>query len=59
MRAVIKFIDETYVNIQADTLDVDVVNGILCAYTDKLVGVFKLDLIKDAHLSEKGGGDNG
>lgn len=59
MRAVIKFTDDTYVNIQADTLDIDSVNGILCAYTDKLVGVFKLDLIKDAHLSEKGGGDNG
>lgn len=55
MRAVIKFTDDTYVNIQADTLDIDSVNGILCAYTDKLVGVFKLDLIKDAHLSEKGG----
>ena len=59
MRAVIKFTDDTYVNIQADILDVDKVNGFLYAYTkDNLVGAFNLEYIKDAHLSDKGGGKN-
>ena len=60
MRLVINFIDDTYVNIQADILDVDKVNGFLYAYTkDNLVGAFNLEHIKDAHLSEKGVGKNG
>ena len=59
MRAVIKFTDDTYVNIQADMFDVDKVNGFLYAYTkNNLVGAFNLEYIKDAHLSEKGGGEN-
>jgi hypothetical protein len=59
MRLVIKFIDENYVNIKAEILDVDKVNSFLYAYTkDNLVGAFKLEYIKDAHLSEKGGGEN-
>ena len=60
MRAVIKFTDDAYVNIQADILDVDKVNGFLYAYTkDNLVGAFNLEYIKDARLSDKGGDKNG
>lgn len=60
MRLVVNFIDDTYVNIQADIFDVDKVNGFLYAYTkDSIVGVFNLEYIKDAHLSDKGGGKNG
>ena len=60
MRLVVNFIDDTYVNIQADIVDVDKVNGFLYAYAkDNIVGVFNLEYIKDTHLSEKGGGENG
>ena len=55
VRLVIKFTDDAYVNIQADIVDVDKVNGFLYAYAkDNIVGAFNLEYIKDAHLSEKG-----
>lgn len=51
-RAIVKFKDGEYVNIEADYLDADD-KYISVHLEDKIMGIFELEFIKAAYISEK------
>lgn len=51
-RAIIKFTDDEYCNLEADYMDVDD-KYVSVHLDDKVVGIFQLEYIKAAYLSEK------
>lgn len=53
-RAIIKFQDGEHCNIEADYLDADE-KYISVHLENKIVGIFALEYVKAAYISEKGG----
>lgn len=51
-RAIIKFIDGEYCNLEADYMDADE-NYISIYLNDHLIGIFHIEHIKAAYLSDK------
>ncbi len=56
-RAVIKFIDDEFCNLEADYIDADD-KYVSIHLGDKIVGIFQLEFIKGAYLSTKPPSDN-
>lgn len=52
-RAIIKFTDGEYCNLPADYMDIDA-EWVSIYEDDKLVGIFKLEDLKAAYISDKG-----
>ena len=52
-KAIVKFKDDEYVNIEADYIDADD-KFVSVHLGDKIVGIFALEYIKAVYLSEKG-----
>lgn len=57
-RAVIYFVNGGFCNLEADYIDADD-KYISIHLDDKIVGIFQLEFIKGAYLSQKPHGDNG
>ena len=51
-RAIIKFTDDEYCNLEADYMDADE-NYISIYLNDHLIGIFQLEHIKAAYISDK------
>ena len=51
-RAILKFVDGEYVNVQANYIDMDD-KYISIHLDDVIVGVFQLEYVKAAYISEK------